>query len=85
MNPLEQAIAEANATYEKMGAQQDNCGQVAGLGNMCCKKQETTRERLQRRLRNSNDEHVRLNRVLDILERHPEFEEFLEVLRSGLV
>ena len=60
---------------------------------MCCdkqettreEKQETTRERLQRRLRNSNDEHVRLNRVLDILERHPEFEEFLEVLRSGLV
>jgi len=85
MNPLEQVIAEEKATYEKMRAYQANCGQVAELGNMCCEKQETTRERLQRRLRNSNDEHVRLNRVLDILERHPEFEEFLEVLRSDLV
>ena len=84
MNPLE-AFAQEKAAYEKMQAQQANCAQVAGLGNMCCEPQETTRERLQRRLRNSNDEHVRLNRVLDILERHPEFEEFLEVLRSGLV
>ena len=79
MNRLEQAIAEEKATYEKMGAQQANCDQVVGFG------QETTRERLQRRLRNSHDEHVRVDRVLDILERHPEFEEFLEVLRSGLV
>jgi hypothetical protein len=85
MNPLKQAIAEEKATYEKMRAQQANCEQVAGLGNMCCDKQETTRERLQRRLRNSHDEHVRVDRVLDILERHPEFEEFLEVLRSDLV
>jgi len=85
MNILEEAIAQEKAAYEKMRAQQANCGQVAGLGNKCCEKQETTRERLQRRLRSSNDEHVRLNRVLDILERHPEFEEFLEVLRSDLV
>jgi len=84
MNPLE-AIAQEKAAYEKMGAQQANYGKVAGLGNMCCEKRETTRERIQRRLRISNDEHVRLNRVLVILERHPEFEEFLEVLRSELV
>lgn len=85
MNSMEEAARQESAPYEKMRAQQANCGQAAGLGNMCCEKQETTREHLQRRLRNSNDEHVRLNRVLDILERHPEFEEFLEVLRSDLV
>ncbi len=78
MHPLEE-----KAMYEKMQAQQ--MAQGIGAAKQCCEKQETTRQRLQRQLCNSNEEHRRLNRVLDILERHPEFEEFLEVLRSGLV
>ena len=81
MNPLEEVFEQKKAAYEQMRAQEANCGIAAA----CCEKQEATRERLQRQLRNSNQAQVRLVRVLDILERHPEFEEFLEVLRSDLV
>ena len=78
MHPLNE-----KAMCEKMQGQK--MAQGIGAVNQCCENRETTRERLQRQLCNSNEEHQRLNRVLDILERHPEFEEFLEVLRSNLV
>ena len=74
---------QEKAMYATMQAQQAQVD--CGCANQCFEKKETARERLQRRLRNSNEEHQKLNRVLDILERHPEFEEFLEVFRSGLV
>jgi hypothetical protein len=41
--------------------------------------------RLQRLVSERYDNASRLNRAIDILQRHPEFEEFLELLRSGLV
>jgi hypothetical protein len=37
------------------------------------------------RISSAISEKERSERVLDILTRHPEFHEFLEVLRSGLV
>jgi hypothetical protein len=91
MHPLE---VEQKLKAEKDRAYNDNmCGQtVQGIGYANqpqaideCSKQEPLIYRLQRRARNVEQDHAKLARVLDILQRHPEFEEFLEVLRSDLI
>jgi hypothetical protein len=80
-------------SYAKMQAEQNMCGTAcpppqAPYSTECCEpkaEREPTVERLRRINRQSNIEENRRYRVIDILSRHPEFEEFLEVLRSGLV
>lgn len=87
-------------TYAKMQAEKQfqderSIGQAPQVGDMCCETTEATKPtrqypentivELRRRADALGQERSRMNRVRSILERHPEFLEFLEVLRSGLV
>jgi hypothetical protein len=53
--------------------------------NECIQKQVPQRELLMRRLRRGNEEHEKLNRAIAILEAHPEFEDFMWLLRNSML
>lgn len=69
--------------------------QVRGLGaspanyDTCSNEKATGEEllihQLLRKKRKAESDHDKLDRAIGILERHPEFQEFIELLRSGLV
>lgn len=87
MHPYE--VAEKLKAAQALGYA-ENCQQATtarGIGD-CAQnmaQQEPLVYHLQRKARNAEENHVKITRVLDILQRHPEFEEFLEILRSDLV
>ena len=60
----------------------DNCAQAVGRPKTA---QGKTIDFLNERASQGKTQHDQSVRVLDILARHPEFLEFLEVMRSGLV
>jgi hypothetical protein len=76
---LQKQQAGINQNYDNSA-----CSAPAGYSNMM-PKQDPLLIRLQRRARSAEEEHAKVTRVLDILQRHPEFEEFIEFLNSGLV
>ena len=67
-----------------------NAKQAAGLwqgapiGIDQC-KESSQREQLMNRLRRSNNEGEMVSRALRILEAHPEFEDLIWLLRSGVI
>lgn len=82
-NEVAEKIRAASQYENTIGATQVN--QAIGYGVDECAKQERALNSLHRRRLNAERENRNLDRVIDILTRHPEFEEFLEVLRSGLI
>lgn len=75
---------------EKLRAEQNPCNQQArtqtvGYAADVCNKQEMHVHRLLRRRMNVESDTRKLDRVIDILQRHPEFEELIEVINSGLL
>lgn len=58
---------------------------VLGSLNAGTFQQASLAESMRMNLRQQKTMEHQQRRILDILTRHPEFEEFLEVLRSGLV
>jgi hypothetical protein len=85
------AGAALEAELKRQAAAQQVCGQAVGMNQAnCCDTKAVIGEEmpihgLYRLRANAEHNHAKLSRVIDILERHPEFQEFLEVLRSGLV
>jgi hypothetical protein len=57
-------------------------GQMAGQAMAC---EESTTSKLQRKLRTAEADHAKNSHALDILTRHPEFEEFLWLLRANVL
>lgn len=79
---LKQMQAEQTGATQGMGI----AGAAPYYGDTCATKlAEDTRSRLMRRLRNGNEEHQNLNRAIRILESHPEFEDLIWLIRSGLI
>ena len=58
--------------------------QGAPIGIDQC-KESSQREQLMNRLRRSNNEGEMVSRALRILEAHPEFEDLIWLLRSGVI
>ena len=58
--------------------------QGATMGIEPC-KESSQREQLMNRLRRSNNEGEMVSRALRILEAHPEFEDLIWLLRSGVI
>jgi hypothetical protein len=95
MNPLlDEVIAQEKAAYEKMGAQQANCGQVADLRNTR-ETQSTPRQNHCRRpsLREEAEKNVGYHReqaekhdqAAAFFRENPAFDEFIRLIRSGAI
>lgn len=88
-----------NNVYDEMKAQQKAYDEVdatpaqAGIGGaslyaspsdvLGC--EESVTSKLQRKLRGAEADHAKNRHALDILTRHPEFEEFLWLLRANVL
>lgn len=84
------------ATEEKIRTGQKKASERPYYGDMCGDQQTTgtanarlapasAREQVMHRLRRSNEEGEQLNKAARILEAHPEFEDLLWLIRSGVV
>lgn len=86
---MQEKLEAANAAQSGARvAGKDPRSQHAGVGaanDTCCEREEPLSARMARRLMAKQHDAVAEERALGILLRHPEFEEFLWLLRSGLV
>ena len=81
---------EVNAKMQAEKAYYSSQGQVqVGIGGQAyygdCAKEVPLREALKHRLHRADYEHDTLTRAAKILDAHPEFEDLLWLVRSGLV
>ena len=87
----EQEKARQDRTRGMVGAAEeqrnygDTCAQAVGTGVREMSYGEVVLMDLRDRARRSEIEADRTKRAVDILERHPEFLEFIELVRSGVV
>ena len=75
---MEEKATQANADYAGRAQSQ---GIIGGLSP----REESTVERLQRKLNRIEQDNNKTARALNILQQHPEFEDFLWLLRSDIL
>ena len=80
----EAAKEDARRNLMEQGAAANPTGYAADFSN-CMQKEKPLAFRLRRRMNASEEKYNKTARALNILERHPELEELLWLLRSGLV
>lgn len=78
-------LSEENMQNAKLAADMaGRAGQTMGMGvNQC--KEASTRERLLNQLNRASEDQGKISYALRILEAHPEFEDFLWLVRSGVL
>jgi hypothetical protein len=79
-NMVNAKMAEAAWEKEQLSRAGTTMGAMQGSP-----QQISMRESLMGRLRRSNEEHTNVNRAMNILEAHPEFEDLLWLIRSGVI
>jgi len=82
---MDEVLKKQCVEQQYAASTQGMAGQQIGYAVDECNKRELLIHRLQRQERNVGHESQKLSRASDILTRHPEFEELLELLRSGLI
>lgn len=81
----EKAVYDLNAKMQGAARDQAASG-LSGCETACpSEARELLIHRLLRQKRMLERDHEKYDRAISILERHPEFEELMELLRSGIV
>ena len=83
---MENAMCDRNqeAVNAKLAYEQQ-AGQTIPMGIGASQREIGPRESVMKRLRESNREHEKLNKAARILEMHPEFEDMIWLIHSGVL
>jgi hypothetical protein len=84
-NYAQQTVGQAQTPGPMVGSAKAYCGDIYARAYGKATPAPTEAGRLREHSNYLREEAMKSSKIANILERHPEFLEFLEVLRSGLV